>query len=685
MTAALPASLGVEAAFERPALTPVLAPAGARNAKAVPRPGPVWGPYPMREHEQLPSRALAAWARQRLRCPAAPSRRRAAYLLARMRLHEAAVLRMSPAAEALVRERLRMQLGRDGLVDELCAQALALVAVAIRRHLGHGVYDTQVLAAWTMLGNRLIEMATGEGKTLAALLCAATAALAGVPVHVLTSNDYLAERDAQSLQPIYAALGLSVGCVQASSKEGERRTAYACDVAYATAREIAFDHLRDRLGAADADGGKPSPAGHARPVLRGLCMAVLDEADSVLVDEAAVPMILSMQVQAGEETKRLRLALYLARQMQPGEHAQETGRGQWSFTQAGRDWLDARAPGLGSEWRIRRFREETVGLALAALHSFRRDVDYVVHDDEIQIVDVHTGRRAEGRAWSRGLHQLVGLKETLAPAPASRTMMQMTYQQFFPRYLRLCGQSGTLAEARRELLAVYGLTVVPVPTARPSRRRDEGTRVLADAQAKWQAVVDRVRELSAAGRPVLIGTGSVADSERLSAMLQQAGIVHRVLNARQDAEEAAVVAAAGQGGAVTVATQMAGRGTDIAVADAQDSAGGLHVINASLHPARRIDRQLDGRSARRGQQGSHQRLVALDEESFAQELPQPLLRALSACVRMAPAAGSRLAGIACAFVQRVTEARAARARWALLQQEESLASGLAWTGRHHWD
>lgn len=479
--------------------------------------------------------------------------------------------------------------------------------------------------------------------------------------------------------------GLSVGCVQASSKEGERRAAYACDVAYATAREVAFDHLRDRLGAADAEDGKPSPAGHARPVLRGLCMAVLDEADSVLVDEAAVPMILSLQVQASEETKRLRLALYLARQMQPGEHAQEIGRGQWSYTQAGRDWLDARAPGLGSEWRIRRFREETVGLALAALHSFRRDVDYVVHDDEIQIVDVHTGRRAEGRAWSRGLHQLVGLKETLAPAPASRTMMQMTYQQFFPRYLRLCGQSGTLAEARRELLAVYGLTVVPVPTARPSRRRDEGTRVLADAPSKWRAVVERVRELSHAGRPVLVGTGSVADSECLSALLQQAGIVHRVLNARQDAEEAAVIAAAGRGGAVTVATQMAGRGTDIAVADAQDAAGGLHVINASLHPARRIDRQLDGRSARRGQQGSHQRLVALDEESFAQELPRPVLRVLSAGLRAAPAMGSRLAGLACAFVQRVTEARAARARWALLQQEEALAAGLAWTGRHNWD
>jgi preprotein translocase subunit SecA len=589
---------------------------------------------------------------------------------------------MSDEALQLMALQARAGLLREGLKGAALALALAVVTEAVRRERGWWPRETQLEAAAWMLHNHLVELGTGEGKTLVAQLVGATAGLAGVPVHVLTSNDYLAQRDAEEARALCVRLGLSVGCIQHDDKPEVRRQAYACDLTYASAREVVFDHLRDRLGASPE--GRDNPAAHGAPVLRGLCMAVLDEADSLLIDEASTPLILSQQVR-DDELPRWRLALFLARQMQAGEQVVEAPPGRWSLTDAGREWLRQRARNLGTEWQLRRLREEWVMQALVALHTYQRDVDYVVHDGEIQIVDVHTGRRAQGRSWSRGLHQLIGLKEGLQPAPATQTLLQMTSQQFFPRYLRLCGQSGTLSEARMELLATYGLPVRPVAPHRRSRRRDLGLTVHAEAEGHWQAVADRVLARSQRGQPVLVGTRSVADSLRLSAVLHARGCAHRVLNASQDAAEAEVVKHAGLPGAVTVATQMAGRGTDVHIGDESEALGGLHVIVAGLHPARRIDRQLAGRCARRGQPGTHERLVHLEDEGWSPWAPAWLKVTLAAGLPRWPGLASPLSRFAVRWVQARHEGAATQARWALLQQEEQLAGQLSWRGRHPWD
>lgn len=603
-------------------------------------------------------------------------------LCASVRVHQAPLQAMSDEGLKLMAWQARAGLLQDGLTGHPLSLALAVVSEAVRRERGWWPRDTQIEAAAWMLHNHLVELGTGEGKTLVAQLVGATAGLAGVPVHVLTSNDYLAQRDAAEARGVCDRLGLSVACIQHDDKPDARRTAYACDLTYASAREVVFDHLRDRLGASDE--GQGNPAAHERAVLRGLCMAVLDEADSLLIDEASTPLILSQQVR-DDELPRWRLALFLARQIKPGEQVLETAPGRWQLTEAGREWLGQRARNLGAEWQLRRLREEWVTQALNALHAFQRDVDYVVHDGEIQIVDVHSGRRAQGRSWSRGLHQLIGLKEGLQPAPATQTLLQMTAQQFFPRYLRLCGQSGTLSEARAELLATYGLPVQPVAPHRVSQRQDLGLKVHAHARAHWQAVADRVMACRERGQPVLVGTRSVADSVALSGVLQARGCVHRVLNASQDQAEAEVVAQAGEPGAVTVATQMAGRGTDVHIGDAAQALGGLHVIVAGLHPARRIDRQLAGRCARRGQPGTHERMVHLGDEGWSPWAPAWFKEALAAWLVRWPGLSAPVARLAVRWVQGRHEDAAAQARWALLQQEEQLASQLSWRGRHPWD
>ena len=530
---------------------------------------------------------------------------------------------------------LRAELSLHGLSEALQVQAFALVRAVALQQLGVRAFDTQLVAARVMLDNRLAEMATGEGKTLAAAICAACAALAGIPVHVVTVNDYLVARDAQWLEPLYTALGLRVGYVVAAHDPVARRAAYSCDITYCTAKELVFDYLRDRSVRAPRQSGlqqyaaRLDPAAQAQPptLLRGLCMAVIDEADSVLIDEARVPLILSRSVaNIGERDYHVR-ALELARQLRPGvdcvlDAPQRSAR----LSDSGIDALEALCVGLPPVWHNRTHREETVCIALAALHLYRRDRDYLVHQDRVVIVDEATGRLAPGRVWSRGLHQLIEQKEGCKATGEQVTAAQITYQRFFARYLRLGGMSGTLREARAELAAVYGLSVVQVALRRPLRRVVLPPLLVADRAALWRAVTGRVLELQRAGRPVLIGTDSVADSESLSEALQHAGVEHQVLNARHDLLEASIVAGAGAAGCVTVATNMAGRGTDIALAPGVAERGGLHVICCQHNSARRIDRQLIGRCARQGDPGSAETLLSLDAPLISALVPAWLVR-----------------------------------------------------------
>ncbi|MFO1025920.1 MAG: hypothetical protein U1E70_12085 [Acetobacteraceae bacterium] len=531
-------------------------------------------------------------------------------------LSDAALLQAATAA--------RPALLRSGLSPETAVRAFALVSEATRRHLGLLHHEVQLIGGLGLLERQLVEMATGEGKTITAALAAAAAGLAGIPVHVITVNDYLAQRDAEHLGPVYAALGLRTGLVVNGQQPTERRNAYGADIVYVTNKEVAFDYLRDRLaiglrrGVARARLQGLLGGSATQLTLRGLHFALVDEADSVLVDEARTPLIISAQNDATPQDV-YRAALSLAAELHHGTHFTVLRRERGVLlTEAGREAIAEQRGRLTGAWQARRAREELMTQALTALHAFARDRDYILAEGKVQIVDESTGRTMPDRSWEAGLHQMIETKEGCEVTGRRETIARITYQRFFNRYLRLSGMTGTAREVAGELYGVFGLGFLRVPTNRPCKRRHLGARILPDEDAKWHAVAARARDLALGqGRAVLIGTRSVEASERLSVLLHGLGVAHRVLNARQTEDEAEIVAAAGQAGHVTVATNMAGRGTDIALGPGVAAAGGLHVILTEFHDSARVDRQLYGRAGRQGDPGSCEAIVALDDALFA--------------------------------------------------------------------
>jgi preprotein translocase subunit SecA len=572
----------------------------ASAQRSWPGPGVLWGDYPEQSLHGEPIRRRAALGWRALN-----------------RFADAVAVMPAPAGDD-VRERLELLACARAGDDAWMLQAFGAAARAMTLTLGYPPHRQQLLAARVLLDERLAEMATGEGKTAAIALAAAVAALAGTPVHVITANDYLAQRDAGQLRPFFARLGLRVGCVTQPMPAGARREAYGADVTYCTAKEVAFDYLRDAL-ARDADlspleqrARRLARGADEAPVLRGLCMAIIDEADTVLIDEARMPLVLAQDAGDAAEADFYRGALGLARQLTPGLDYRPAAGTRFELTGAGRQrmaqWPAVPHPLLGH----RTHREAAVELALTALLALHRDQDYLVKDAAVHLIDETTGRAAYGRAWSLGLHQLVELKEGVALSRRNSTVTQITFQRFFTRYLRLGGASGTLREAATELRAVYGLRLVRIPARTPARVERGPARVFVDSDSLWQAVVQNAQAVAATGRPVLIGTETVAQSEALAGVLTAAGLPHRVLNARQDRGESELIAVAGRAGSVTVATSMAGRGTDIAIEPAVAQRGGLHVILCQLNGSPRIDRQFLGRAGRQGQPGSTQVMVALD-------------------------------------------------------------------------
>ncbi len=590
--------------------------------------------------------------------------------------------------EARVRE-LRQRLGVGGITDELIPPAFALVREASRRALGMAHYRVQLVGGWVLARGMLAEMETGEGKTLTATLPACTAALAGIPVHVVSANDYLVERDAESMRPIYEAMGLSVGAVCDREKDVSlRRAAYACDITYGTAQQIAFDYLRDGLERGKHRGRLPmqlerlyqDTPSSGRLLLRGLCFAIIDEVDSVLIDEARTPLILSVSGSGSEQRRIYRTAMRLARALESGIHFRVGGQGQVDLTDAGHERLEELARPLKGFWTGPKRREEWVGKALSALHVFVRDQHYLVREDKVQIIDQSTGRISPDRSWQGGIHQLIELKEDCELTPEKETLARISYQQFFRRYLRLAGMTGTASEVAPELWSSYRLNTVVVPTRKQVVRRHAGTRVFAGDEARWKAVVRNVRDCHRRGQPVLVGTASVGASEHLSRLLGQAGLPHQVLNARHDAEEASIVADAGALGRITVATNMAGRGTDIALAPGVLSRGGLHVISTQRSDARRIDRQLFGRCARQGDPGSYECVYSLEDEPVARFFPAGLLRSLAAFAKANRALATWLGELLTSLPQRAEERRHVRMRRSVVDLEEYLGDLLAFSG-----
>ena len=584
---------------------------------------------------------------------------------------------------------LRPRLVRHGFVDDVAAKAFALIREVAHRAIGQRHFDVQLLGGWVLLTGRVAEMDTGEGKTLTATLPAVTAALAGMPVHVVTVNDYLAGRDADAMGPVYAALGLTVGVVKQGMDLEARRAAYACDVTYCTNKELVFEYLKDRL----VVGQMPSqthlhlerlhcPDTPQPLLLRGLHYAIVDEADSVLVDEARTPLIIAQQSQETMEQAVYEQALKLASRLTEGEEfVVDQAERHVRLMPRGEVRLREFAEPLGGVWKGRRRREAFVQQALTAQHLFHREQHYLVQEDSIRIIDEYTGRVMPDRSWERGLHQMIEVKEGCPVGRRQETLARISYQRFFRRYLRLAGMTGTAREVAGELWSVYGLGVVRIPTNRPIQRTRMPDQIHARADAKWAAIVRAVTAARDRGRSVLVGTRTVAASDHLSRLLAQSGVPHQVLNARQDGEEAAIIAEAGEPGRVTVATNMAGRGTDVRLGPGVADAGGLHVIATERHDARRIDRQLFGRCGRQGDPGTYQAILSLEDELITAQTG-PLLHRLSRLIcsfgRSAPI---RIGHVLFWWSQHRAERAHARMRRAVLKMDEHLNTALAFAGR----
>jgi preprotein translocase subunit SecA len=571
--------------------------------------------------------------------------------------------------------------------DREVARAFALIRELSERVLGKRHFGVQMMGAFAMLKGWLAEMATGEGKTLTATLTAGTAALAGFPVHVVTVNDYLARRDAEQMGPLYRRLGLTVGVVLQGQSAEERRAAYACDITYCTNKELAFDYLRDRilLGQSDGDLSLKVEAMHSQAPrakglrLRGLHFAIVDEADSVLIDEARTPLIISGLVESSFDADTIAAALELARHLTLGEDYFISLEERRVFlTASGQARIATFGSARGSAWRSVVAREELARQALSALHLFKPGEQYVVSDGKVKIVDEYTGRIMPDRLWSDGLHQMIEHKEGCALSARRATIARITYQRFFRRYRRLSGMSGTLKPVARELWRVYHLAVASIPTHRPVQRVHLPDRVVATDDEKWHAILARVTELHEKGVPVLIGTRSVAASERASTLLSGAGLLHTVLNATQDKHEADIIARAGEGGHITIATNMAGRGTDIHVDQSALARGGLHVIMTERHEARRIDDQLAGRSGRQGEPGCFQAILSLEDPLMDFEIGPVLSHVAALAMRHSGAAAGR---IMLRMAQQRAEWLHARMRADLLQSDRSQSKTLAFSGR----
>jgi preprotein translocase subunit SecA len=509
-------------------------------------------------------------------------------------------------------------------LDDLLPEAFAATREAARRAIGQRPYDSQIMGGIVLHQGKIAEMKTGEGKTLTATLAVALNAITGRGVHVITVNDYLAKRDAQWMGRVYDALGLSVGCIQheraflydpewespeptlARLRDVERRReAYAADITYGTNNEFGFDYLRDNMVVSIEN-----------CVQRDLVYAIVDEVDNILIDEARTPLIISGQAERAND--RYYQFAQIAKQLRKDRHyTVDLKHRTASLTEDGVDKVEelAQIP-AGESIYDDRYVDLTHYLenALKAEAVFHRDKDYIVRDGEVIIVDEFTGRMMPGRRWSEGLHQAVEAKEGVKVRRQNVTMATITFQNYFRMYEKLAGMTGTAKTEAEEFLRIYNLDVVVVPTNRPMIRHDAADLVFKNERGKFNAVIDEIAEMRQIGRPVLVGTTSVETSERLSEMLNRRGIEHQVLNAKQHEREAGVVADAGQAGAVTIATNMAGRGTDIVLGEGVAEKGGLHIIGTERHESRRIDNQLRGRAGRQGDPGSSRFYVSLDDE-----------------------------------------------------------------------
>jgi len=495
----------------------------------------------------------------------------------------------------------RQQLSQGKRLDEILPEAFAVVREASKRMIGQRHYDVQLIGGIVLHQGKISEMKTGEGKTLTATLALYLNALEGKGVHLVTVNDYLARRDSEWMSQIYNFLGLEVGCLQNSMNDAERKKVYNCDIIYATNNELGFDYLRDNMKFRLAD-----------YVQRPLHYAIVDEVDSILIDEARTPLIISGSTDDssklyGEADKAVH-RLKAVEDYEVDEKARSV-----QMTESGNDKIEAffNVANLYAIENINLLHH--INQALKAHSLFKRDVDYVVKDDEVLIVDEFTGRILPGRRYSDGLHQALEAKEGVEIEKESQTLASITLQNYFRLYKKLAGMTGTAATEAEEFYNIYKLNVISIPTNKPMIRDDKSDLIFLGQKAKYKLIVQDVKERHAKGQPILIGTIAIETSELLSNILRSEGLPHDVLNAKQHEREAEIVAHAGEPGHITIATNMAGRGTDIKLTPESVKAGGLYILGTERHESRRIDNQLRGRSGRQGDPGDSRFYISLED------------------------------------------------------------------------
>lgn len=537
---------------------------------------------------------------------------------------------------------LAIETVRSNRSEEALMRALACVGDASRRVLGKQPYGVQFFGAFQLIQGRLVEMQTGEGKSLVAALAAGVIAGSGAQVHVISVNDYLSARDCQEMGPLFNFFGLKCSFVHEGMERRERFEAYRSSVCYVSGKELVFDDLKDRMA---GRGRTLKPvlelrnfvfdAGHARisecaesqeslglPLIPALHYAIIDEADSILIDEAKTPMILSRNVDSSIDHDLWHWAIAQSRKLVSNVHFRILAGSVIQLLDRSVALIVPFGGVSSPIWQSIEAQKFLITQALLALHVFVKDQHYIIADAKICIVDESTGRLMPDRSWEQGLHQLIEAKEGLAITDGRETFARMTFQRFFRHYYLVSGLSGTIAETSREIWLVYRLKVVCLPPHKVSRRQLFNSIGADSVQQKWDLVTSEVKLRSQRGQPVLVGTRSVQASEQVSVVLKNQGLEHVVLNARQTQDEAEIVAMAGQCGKITVATNMAGRGTDIKLDEAAYHAGGLHVILTEYHESARVDRQLFGRAGRQGDPGSGIAIVCSEDRIFARFAPR---------------------------------------------------------------
>ena len=584
---------------------------------------------------------------------------------------------------------------RPAISDTTVEEGLALLAVAAHRELGLCAYPVQIMAAVALVTGFLTEVDTGEGKTLALALAAAYNAWSGLPCHVITANDYLAARDAKYLKKFYARVGLTVGSVLGESAEEERRIGYHVNITYTTAKEVAADFLRDRmrLSGLEAVGTRLSLANlcsSSGPVetgvlQRGLYYALIDEADNSLIDEAVTPLIISRVLEAGELELACAKSWEVAATLVEGvdyqaERSNKRIKVESERIKSAANRIQLPQRGL---WASQTRRIELLTMALEAREFFIRDIQYVVDDQKVVIVDEATGRPMPMRSWRQGLHQMVEAKEQVPISGVSETMARVSFQDFFRKYQQLAGASGTIHEVAAEIWQTYGVPTVLIPRHKVCQRRFLGYRFYLDQPEKLAGLEEEINARHARRQPILVGTRSVEASENVSDLVDSKGLAYCVLNAKYHQEEALMVSRAGQISQITIATNMAGRGTDIHLESGVARLGGLHVISTEPHESARVDRQLFGRAARQGDPGSALAFYSATDELFVRFLNPSMRRVWMYLLRSKRGSRGFLAhwGGQCAlfWAQKKAQAQARRRRKQVMKVETQLVGSLGFT------